>query len=110
MYNSHLLAPALEGLGKFGHLINFDTVSDLLVVLKRLLKDVDSVCCTIIVSYQGERHFECVFIMMGKNLFKAFSLSSIRIITDDGGGKNTELAIKCLHAAFMRRKGKGKKL
>jgi nucleolar complex protein 3 len=42
VYNSNLLAPSLEGLGKFGHLINFDTVSDLLVVLKGLLKDVDS--------------------------------------------------------------------
>ena len=42
VYNNELLTPALEGLAKFGHLINFDTVSDLLKVLKGLLKDVDS--------------------------------------------------------------------
>ena len=34
-----LLAPALEGLAKFSHLINIDTVMDMLHVLKQLLQD-----------------------------------------------------------------------
>lgn len=38
---SELLPPALEGLAKFAHLINFETVVDLLEVLKTLLKRVD---------------------------------------------------------------------
>ena len=38
---SELLSPALEGLAKFAHLINYETVIDLLSVLKTLLKTVD---------------------------------------------------------------------
>jgi len=38
---AELLPPALEGLAKFAHLINFETVVDLLGVLKTLLKRVD---------------------------------------------------------------------
>jgi nucleolar complex protein 3 len=38
---SELLSPALEGLAKFAHLINYETVIDLLSVLKTLLKKVD---------------------------------------------------------------------
>lgn len=38
---TELLPPALEGLAKFAHLINFETVVDLLQVLKTLLKRVD---------------------------------------------------------------------
>ena len=38
---SELLSPALEGLAKFAHLINYETVIDLLSVLKSLLKKVD---------------------------------------------------------------------
>jgi nucleolar complex protein 3 len=39
--DSNLLPSALEGLAKFAHLINFETVVDLLEVLKTLLKRVD---------------------------------------------------------------------
>lgn len=39
---AELLPPALEGLAKFAHLINMDTVTDLLEVLKTLLKKVDA--------------------------------------------------------------------
>ena len=38
---AELLPPALEGLAKFAHLINLETVVDLLAVLKTLLKRVD---------------------------------------------------------------------
>jgi nucleolar complex protein 3 len=38
---AELLPPALEGLAKFAHLINIDTVTDVLAVLKTLLKRVD---------------------------------------------------------------------
>jgi nucleolar complex protein 3 len=38
---AELLPPALKGLAKFAHLINMDTVMDLLAVLKALLRRVD---------------------------------------------------------------------
>ena len=39
---AELLPPALEGLAKFAHLINMDTVIDMLAVLKNMLKRVDN--------------------------------------------------------------------
>lgn len=39
---AELLPPALEGLAKFAHLINMDTVIDMLAVLKNMPKRVDN--------------------------------------------------------------------
>jgi len=41
--SSQLLPVALEGLAKFSHLVNIDTVEDLLKHLKYLLNDIDSI-------------------------------------------------------------------
>ena len=104
-----LLAPALEGLAKFSHLINFDTVVDLLAVLKGMLKSVDilplkaSLNC-ILAAFQTLHGPGRELQIDQKEYITPLYNQLPRLITDGDDSENTDLAIRCLHAAFIRRK------
>lgn len=104
-----LLAPALEGLAKFSHLINFDTVKDVLSVLKGLLKTVEalpleaSLNCilTAFHTLHGPGHQ----LQIDQKEYVSPLYSQLpRLITEGNSSVNTDLALKCLHLAFMKRK------
>lgn len=104
-----LLAPTLEGLAKFSHLINFDTVIDMLGVLKGLLKNVDILpldaalnCMLAALQTLNGPGRELQFDQ--KDYVSPLYSQLPRLITEENNSRNTDLALKCLHAAFIRRK------
>lgn len=104
-----LLAPALEGLAKFAHLINFDTVRDVLAVLKGLLKTVEvlpldaSLNC-ILTAFQTLQGPGRELQIDQKEYVTPLYSQLPRLITEGPGSNNTDLALRCLHVAFMKRK------
>lgn len=107
---TQLLAPALEGLSKFAHLINFDTVVDLLKVLKGLLKNLDvlpldaSLNCilTAFQTLQGPgRELQIDQKEYVNPLYH--QLPRLAMTTEDNI-HTTQLALKCLYVAFIKRK------
>jgi nucleolar complex protein 3 len=106
---TELLAPALEGLAKFAHLINFDTVRDVLEVLKGLLKEVDSLPLDaalncILTAFQTLQGPGRELQIDQKEYVSPLYGQLPRLITEGHESTNTELALKCLHAAFIKRK------
>lgn len=106
---TELLAPALEGLAKFAHLINFDTVRDVLEVLKGLLKEVDSLPLDaalncILTAFQTLQGPGRELQVDQKEYVSPLYGQLPRLITEGHESTNTELALKCLHAAFIKRK------
>lgn len=106
---TELLAPALEGLAKFAHLINFDTVRDVLEVLKGLLKEVDSLPLDaalncILTAFQTLQGPGRELQIDQKEYVSPLYGQLPRLITEGHDSTNTELALKCLHAAFIKRK------
>lgn len=104
-----LLAPALEGLAKFAHLINFDTVKDILGVLKSLLKTVDTLPLDaalncILTAFQTLQGPGRELQIDQKEYISPLYNQLPRLITEGHESENTELAISCLNAAFMKRK------
>ena len=104
-----LLAPALEGLAKFTHLINFDTVVDLLSVLKGLLKSVDTLPLEaalncMLAAFQTLNGPGRELQIDQKEYVSPLYSQLPRLITDGNNSENTDLAIRCLHSAFIKRK------
>ena len=106
---AELLPAALEGLAKFAHLINMDTVVDLLAVLKNMLKRVDNLPldaglnCVLTAFQTLHGPGQEMQIDQKEYVDPLYSLIP-RLCSESESAKNTELAIKCLHAAFIRRK------
>eukprot|EP00551_Chaetoceros_affinis_P004179 CAMPEP_0203683460 /NCGR_PEP_ID=MMETSP0090-20130426/47534_1 /ASSEMBLY_ACC=CAM_ASM_001088 /TAXON_ID=426623 /ORGANISM="Chaetoceros affinis, Strain CCMP159" /LENGTH=597 /DNA_ID=CAMNT_0050552607 /DNA_START=2104 /DNA_END=3894 /DNA_ORIENTATION=- len=104
-----LLAPALEGLAKFSHLINFDTVVDVLGVLKGLLKNVeilplDAALNCMLAALQTLNGPGRELQIDQKEYISPLYSQLPRLVTEGNDSHNTDLALKCLHAAFIRRK------
>jgi len=104
-----LLAPALEGLAKFAHLINFDTVRDVLGVLKGLLKTVEtlpldaSLNC-ILTAFQTLQGPGRELQVDQKEYVSPLYSQLPRLISEGHDSTNTDLALRCLTSAFMKRK------
>lgn len=104
-----LLAPALEGLAKFAHLINFDTVKDVLGVLKNLLKTVDTLPLDaalncILTAFQTLQGPGRELQIDQKEYISPLYNQLPRLISEGHESDNTGLAINCLNSAFMKRK------
>jgi len=106
----HLLLPvALEGLAKFSHLINIDTVIDLLGVLKELLVEVDnlpleaSLNCVLTAFQTLEGPGREMQIDQKEYITPLYSQIS-RVGTEENSLKITQLLLRCLTAAFIKRK------
>lgn len=104
-----LLPVALEGLAKFVHLINMDTVVDLLDVLKQLLADIDSMpleaslncALTAFQALQGPgREMQ----IDQKEYITPLYRQLARLGTEENSRPNTERMIKCLTSAFIKRR------
>lgn len=104
-----LLAPALEGLAKFAHLINFDTVIDVLAVLKGLLKTVESLSLDaslncILTAFQTLQGPGRELQIDQKEYVSPLYSQLPRLISEGHDSSNTDLALRCLTSAFMKRK------
>jgi nucleolar complex protein 3 len=104
-----LLPPALEGLGKFSHLINIDTVVDVLGVLKDLMKNVEHL--------QLDANLNCVLTsfrtLQGpgkemqidpKDYIKPLYSQLPRLDSSDVSEKSMETMLECLSSAFLKRR------
>jgi nucleolar complex protein 3 len=105
---SILLPPTLEGLAKFSHLINIDTVTDVLSVLRGLLKRDDipldaSLNCVMTAFQTLQGPGKELQIDEKEYVIPLYSLLP-RLSCEGNCGKNTDLMIKCLTLAFIRRK------
>ena len=126
---SELLPAALEGLAKFSHLINMDTIEDLLKHLKDLLSDVDSLpldaalnsILTAFNTLQGpgrelqidqkeyvaplysqlQRYVSiCSFLYV----FRIFSNIPLFRLCSQSTIEYTQLMLRCLNFAFLKRR------
>jgi nucleolar complex protein 3 len=104
-----LLPVALEGLAKFSHLINIDTVVDLLDVLKELLVEVDdlpleaSLNCVLTAFQTLEGPGREMQIDQKEYITPLYSQLA-RVGTEGSSRKITELLLRCLTAAFIKRR------
>lgn len=104
-----LLPCALEGLAKFAHLINIDTVVDLLDVLKKLLADVDelpleaSLNCVLTAFQTLQGPGKEMQIDVKEYITPLYSQIP-RLATTETSKENTAIAIQCLNAAFLKRR------
>eukprot|EP00934_Nitzschia_sp_Nitz4_P006768 Nitzschia sp. Nitz4//scaffold102_size76354//16773//18647//NITZ4_005628-RA/size76354-processed-gene-0.35-mRNA-1//-1//CDS//3329532237//6758//frame0 len=104
-----LLPVALEGLAKFAHLINIDTVVDLLDVLKQLLITVDelplqaSLNCILTAFQTLQGPGREMKIDVKEYVTPLYSQLS-RLTTEENSQKNTSIVLECLTAAFIKRR------
>ncbi|CAJ1905352.1 unnamed protein product [Cylindrotheca closterium] len=104
-----LLPVALEGLAKFVHLINMDTVVDLLDVLKQLLADIDnmpleaSLNCAL-TAFQALQGPGREMQIDQKEYITPLYRQLARLGTEENSRPNTERMIKCLTSAFIKRR------
>ncbi len=104
-----LLPSALEGLAKFAHLINIDTVVDLLDVLKQLLVDVDelpleaSLNCVLTAFQTLQGPGKEMQIDVKEYITPLYSQIA-RLGTEETCRLNTDIALQCLTAAFLKRR------
>uniref|UniRef100_A0A7S2PRS0 CCAAT-binding factor domain-containing protein n=1 Tax=Leptocylindrus danicus TaxID=163516 RepID=A0A7S2PRS0_9STRA len=104
----HLLPVALEGLAKFSHLINIDTVEDLLEHLKGLLATVDelpldaSLNCilTSFSTLQGPGRE----LKIDQKEYVAPLYSQLSRICSSSTIQHTNLVLRCLNLAFLKRR------
>lgn len=104
-----LLPVALEGLAKFAHLINIDTVVDLLDVLKQLLTNVEelplqaSLNCvlTAFQTLQGPGREMKIDV---KEYVTPLYSQLARLGTEEHSRTNTTIVLQCLTAAFIKRR------
>jgi nucleolar complex protein 3 len=104
-----LLPAALEGLAKFSHLINIDTVVDLLDVLKELLVQVDSLPLEaslncVLTAFQTLQGPGREMQIDQKEYITPLYSQLARIATEENSRKNTQILLQCLTAAFIKRK------
>jgi len=106
---AELLPAALEGLAKFSHLINIDTVMDLLDVLKGLLKNVDalpldaSLNC-VLTAFQALNGPGREMSIDQKEYALPLYSQLPRLCSEEASYKHTDMMIECLTAAFIRRR------
>jgi len=106
----HLLLPvALEGLAKFSHLINIDTVVDLLDVLKELLVEVDNLPLEaslnrVLTAFQTLEGPGREMQIDQKEYITPLYSQIPRVGTEENSLKITQLLLRCLTAAFIKRK------
>jgi nucleolar complex protein 3 len=104
-----LLPVALEGLAKFVHLINMDTVVDLLDILKQLLVDVGglpleaSLNCALTAFQALQGPGRELQIDQKEYIIPLYSQLA-RLGTEENSRANTEKMLKCLTAAFIKRR------
>ena len=104
-----LLPTALEGLAKFAHLINIDTVVDLLEVLKELLAKVEhlpleaSLNCVLTAFQTLEGPGKEMQIDLKEYITPLYSQLA-RLGTESNSRANTKIMLRCLDSAFIRRR------
>lgn len=104
-----LLPAALEGLAKFSHLVNIDTVVDLLDVLKELLADVDSLPLEaslncILTAFQTLEGPGREMQIDQKEYIAPLYTQLTRVGTEENSRKVTQILLQCLTAAFVKRR------
>jgi len=107
-----LLPACLEGLAKVAHLINIDTVMDLLAVLKDLLKDIDALPLDaalncVLTAFQTLSGPGREMQIDQKEYISPLYTQLPRLITESNqetGTNSTETMLKCLEAAFIKRR------
>jgi nucleolar complex protein 3 len=114
LHMQELLPACLEGLAQFAHLINIDTVMDLLEVLKTLLKDIDSLPLDaalncVLTAFQTLSGPGKEMKIDQKEYISPLYTQLPRLITmdmtdSDAYRKITESMVKCLDAAFIKRR------
>lgn len=104
-----LLPVALAGLAKFAHLINIDTVVDLLDLLKKLLLQVDtlpleaSLNC-VLTAFQALQGPGREMQIDQKEYITPLYSQLARLVTEECTKKNTMIMMQCLTMAFIKRK------
>ncbi len=104
-----LLPAALEGLAKFSHLINIDTVVDLLDVLKELLAQVDSLPLEaslncVLTAFQTLEGPGREMQIDQKEYIAPLYSQLTRVGTGENNRKITRILLQCLTAAFVKRR------
>ena len=104
-----LLPAALEGLAKFSHLINIDTVVDLLDVLKELLILVDSLPLEaslncVLTAFQTLEGPGREMQIDQKEYIGPLYGQLTRVGTEENSRKTTQILLQCLTAAFIKRR------
>lgn len=104
-----ILPAALEGLAKFAHLINIDTVMDLLDVLKGLLKRVDALPLDatlncVLTAFQTLQGPGKEMKIDQKEYILPLYSQLPRLCSETASYKDTETMLKCLSAAFLKRR------
>jgi nucleolar complex protein 3 len=105
----NLLPAALEGLAKFAHLINIDTVIDLLECLKHLLVGVDDLpleaalncILTAFQTLQGPGKEMQIDV---KEYISPLYTQLTRLATENSCEGNTKIMLRCLDFALIRRR------
>jgi nucleolar complex protein 3 len=104
-----LLPPALEGLAKIAHLINIDTVMDLLGVLRDLLKKVDTLPVDaalncILTAFQTLQGPGKEMKIDQKEYILPLYSQLPRLCIAENSMLHTDIMIQCLTAAFVKRR------
>lgn len=104
-----LLPPALEGLGKFSHLINIDTVVDVLGVLKDLMRiaedlPLDANLNCVLTAFQTLHGPGKEMQIDPKDYIKPLYSQLPRLASSDVSEKSMETMLKCLSFAFIKRR------
>ena len=103
------LSPALEGLAKFAHLINLETVMDLLDVLKSLLQRVellplDAALNCVMTAFQTLQGPGRELKIDQKEYIAPLYAQLNRLCTESAARDHTDLLIRCLHVALLKRR------
>jgi nucleolar complex protein 3 len=104
-----LLPAALSGLAKFAHLINIETVQDLLTVLKDLLKKVDvlpldAALNCVLTAFKALHGPGKEMQVDQKEYIRPLYSQLPRLCTMENSLKHTDTVIDCLNSAFVRRR------
>ena len=104
-----LLPAALEGLAKFAHLINIDTVMDLLGVLKDLLKNIDALPLDaalncVLTAFQTLSGPGKEMQIDQKEYITPLYTQLTRLIAEPSNRNSVEALLRCLEAAFIKRR------
>jgi nucleolar complex protein 3 len=104
-----LLPVALEGLAKFAHLVNIDTVVDLLDILKQLLLQVDSLPLEaslncVLTAFQTLQGPGREMQIDQKEYITPLYSQMARVGTEESSRRNTQILLQCLSLAFIKRR------
>lgn len=104
-----LLPVALEGLAKFAHLVNIDTVVDLLDILKQLLLQVDSLPLEaslncVLTAFQTLQGPGREMQIDQKEYITPLYSQMARVGTEENSRRNTQILLHCLSSAFIKRR------